>query len=188
MCIVHSPTQTSFINTQNADTIIPILPFFLPPVNPMFIDPMPDDQTVNETESVAFTCTAAGIPAPTITFYMGSTLLDGVGTAEPNPRVTLGDHSTPISFMDNGEEIMQVNRTLTINNTMDADSGSYECRANTAFTPVEDQVFFELVVQSKLFLIIWGSKGPPSLIPRTENEAKGPPFSALILMQMCGRH
>ena len=126
---------------------------FFPPVNPAFIAPLPLDRTVNETENVTFTCTAAGIPAPTISFYRGATLLDGAGPEEPNPRVTLEDPTGFMTYMipENGEEVLQVSRTLTISNTMDGDSGNYSCRAGSTPTPDEDEVFFQLVVQSKFF-------------------------------------
>ena len=132
-------------------------PPFLPPVNPAFIAPFPLDQTVNDTENATFTCTAAGIPAPTISFYRGATLLDGAGPEEPNPRVTLEDPTGSMTYIipENGEEVLQVSRTLTVSNTMDGDSGNYSCRAGSTPTPDEDEVFFQLVVQSKFFRSTW---------------------------------
>ena len=69
---------------------------------------------VNETENVTFICTAAGIPAPTISFYRGATLLDGIGTEKPNTRVILEDPTAPVPYAipENGEELLQVSRTL----------------------------------------------------------------------------
>ena len=82
---------------------------------------------------------------------MGATLLDGMGSVEPNPRVILADPTDPIAYMRpmDGEEVLQVSRTLTISNTMNGDSGNYSCRATSDPIPDEDEVFFQLDVQSK---------------------------------------
>jgi len=68
-----------------------------------------------------------------------------------NTRVTLSDPTMPELYSTVRGNIYFVNRNLTLNNTMDADSGAYTCVASNgnAVTPSVTQDF-ELFVNGKL--------------------------------------
>ena len=119
------------------------------------VTPEEEVYTVNETESVTFTCTAVGIPAPDITFFRGNTKLDGTGGDELNARVTLQDQTMPIDYTNSmGEVLMQVSRSITIADTMDSDSGTYTCQAsNDGEMTSDDMQDFELVIQGVFIYI-----------------------------------
>ena len=93
-----------------------------------------------------FMCTATGIPAPTLSWSRGGSLLN---TAHDS-RITVGDHSDPSTVEIDGEILYEVTRNLTLDNTMEGDSGTYTCLAENgnAVMPSVAQDF-ELVVQSK---------------------------------------
>ena len=97
--------------------------------------------TVNETETVTFSCSASGVPAPTITWSRNGEELNG-------SRVTVDDPSS-MSFtrIDDAEDILLVTRTLQLANTEDVDSGTYMCSATNSAGNDGEQ--FELIVQSK---------------------------------------
>ena len=105
----------------------------MPPVNFTY--------TVNETDPVIFTCSATGIPPPEITWMRN-------GVPFSNTRVTL---TMPELYSTDGGTISFVSRSLTLNNTMDADSGTYTCVASNgnAVTPNVTRDF-ELFVNGKL--------------------------------------
>ena len=100
-------------------------------------------ETVNETDSVTFVCVVVGIPAPSISFYQSGTLLD----QSTDQCITLNDNSEPQDFQTATGTIFLVSRNLTLDNTMDADSGTYACVASNAATNVTQE--FDLVVQGE---------------------------------------
>ena len=114
---------------------------------PVVTSVYPDGQTtytVNEGNFVMFECTATGIPAPEITWRR-----NGVAFNSSDSRVTIGNMPTTMEVMrdrDN-ETVFEVTQTLTLNTTMDSDSGMYECVAMNDFG--EDSGFFELIVQGE---------------------------------------
>ena len=92
--------------------------------------------------NVTFICVATGVPPPSITWFRNGIELNST----TDPRVILSQHSNPVK---NEEMVYRVNRTLTLGMSEDRDSGSYECVANNNANSVEDNMEFELVVQSK---------------------------------------
>ena len=77
--------------------------------------------TVNEGNSVIFECSATGIPAPEITWFRNGSELNST----TDSRVTVGNASDPMSFVrGDSETVFEVSRTLTLDNTMDSDSGT----------------------------------------------------------------
>ena len=69
---------------------------------------------------------------------------------QSNTRVTLSDPTMPVVFSTSGGNIYFVSRNLTLDNTMDADSGTYTCVASNgnAVTPTDTQNF-ELFVRGE---------------------------------------
>ena len=126
----------------------------------MILEPVQDTTvTVDQFTAAQFFCSAAGIPQPMISWVRvmedGSTVKL---TSEMDKRVAF---SIPIvnenysledgvaSFNAVGD-IFLVNRTLTLNGTMDSDSGTYRCVACNAAG--NDTQNFELIVQGNLLL------------------------------------
>ena len=114
------------------------------------IESPPDGFTyeIFETNDTTFECTATGFPAPTITFSMGSLVLDGGGTMG-----TIAERATPLppvmTPLDDGT--YQVTRRLMVTNAMDDDSGTYTCNASSTIpmlNPMEytDSQDFEFLV------------------------------------------
>ena len=112
---------------------------------PVVISVYPDEQfsyTVDEGNSVTFECTATGIPDPEITWRRNEMAFNS-----SDPRVTIGNMPTIIEAMRDSDNktVFQVTQTLTLNTTMDSDSGMYE---SVAMNHVgQDSSFFELIVQ-----------------------------------------
>ena len=98
--------------------------------------------TVNENDPVIFTCSATGIPPPQITWTRNGAPFD-----QSNTRVAL---TMPRLFSTGGGNIYFVSRNLTLDNTMDADSGTYTCVASNgnAVDPTDMQNF-ELFVRGE---------------------------------------
>ena len=92
--------------------------------------------TVNETDPVIFTCSATGIPPPEIAWMRN-------GVPFSNSRVTLSDPTIPELYSTDGGNIYFVSRNLTLDNTLDAHSGTYTCVASNgnAVTPSVTQDF-----------------------------------------------
>ena len=101
--------------------------------------------TVNMTDTVTFECVATGIPPPSITWFRRGEELN-----DTDPLITFNEPSVR-SVNISGELISEVTRTLTLDMSVDEDSGSYECVASNVATPGEDRETFELAVQSKFF-------------------------------------
>ena len=103
--------------------------------------------TVSMTDTVTFECVATGIPPPSITWFRRGEELN-----DTDPLITFNEpsvHSVNIS----GELISEVTRTLTLDMSVDEDSGRYDCVASNVATPGEDRETSELVVQSKFLNI-----------------------------------
>ena len=115
-------------------------------VEPSYLFP-PENfiETVNETDSVTFTCVVVGIPAPSISFYHSGTLLD----QSTDQRITLTDNSEPQDFQTATGTVFHVNRNLTLDSTTDADSGTYTCVASNTAANVTQ--YFDFVVQGEEF-------------------------------------
>ena len=112
---------------------------------PVVISVYPNGQltyTVNEGNSVTFKCTATGIPDPEITWRR-----DEMAFNSSDPRVTIGSMPTIIEVMrdSDNETVFEVTQTLTLNTTMDSNSGMYECVAMSDVG--QDSSFYELIVQ-----------------------------------------
>ena len=107
----------------------------------------PDGYTfyTNEFTPAVFQCTATGIPAPEISWYRNGTVLSNSADA----RFTLSEASVSMVVTD-GENVYQVNRTFTLENTTDIDSGNYTCLAenDNAVEPSVSQEF-ELFVKGE---------------------------------------
>ena len=73
----------------------------------------------NEFTPAVFQCTSTGIPAPEISWYRNGTVLN----SSTDARVTLSESSS--AMLDCG--VNNVTQTLTLNDTMDNDSGVYTC-------------------------------------------------------------
>ena len=83
---------------------------------------------VNEGNATTFTCIAFGIPAPSISWQRLST--NETLSADNDTRVVIRDPITVTVFQSAASgNVEQVERTLTLNNAADADSGAYECVA-----------------------------------------------------------
>ena len=96
---------------------------------------------VNETFPVTFTCTATGIPPPTIEWSRGNNfILDDI---DSGGRFQLTNGTIN---MTRGV-VSVVIRMLTISNTMVTDNGTYTCEANNDALGGKDQEDFELYVQ-----------------------------------------
>ena len=101
--------------------------------------------TVDEDDPVTFTCSATGIPPPEITWMRNGAPFD-----QSNTRVTLSDPTMPELSRTGEGNIYFVSRNLTLDNTVDADSGTYTCVASNAnaLNPTDVQIF-ELSVRGE---------------------------------------
>ena len=116
-----------------------------PEVTNVYPDLSQMNYTVNEGNTANFSCTATGIPAPSITWLRNGTELNS-----SDPRVTFNDLSSPVSVMnDDGEMVYSVTRTFMLSMSRDEDSGIYECTASNEATPGIDTMQFDLIVQSE---------------------------------------
>ena len=114
-------------------------------VVPVVTSVYPDGQltyTVNEGNSVTFECTTTGIPDPEITW-----MRNGMAFNSSDQRVMIRSMPTIMEVMrdSDNETVFEVTQTLTLNTTMDSDSGMYECVAMNDVG--QDSSFFELIVQ-----------------------------------------
>ena len=110
---------------------------------------------VNVPEDFFMTCSASGLPPPSISFFRGSeTLEEGSGMSGMGmdfaSRTQLGVETTPV-LMNDGTFL--VTRSLTLTGAVDEDSGNLTCQATNTITELSetrmDSVVFELIVQSK---------------------------------------
>ena len=101
---------------------------------------------VNLGDRVILQCVSTGIPAPSITWFK-----DEIEQNSSIDRLRLiSESSWAIPVLNEGEEqVLQVNRNITLNNSRDEDSATYECRANNDASPGENMISFNLSVQSE---------------------------------------
>ena len=134
----------------------------------MVLEPVQDTTvTVDQFTVAQFFCSAAGIPQPMIswvrvmenesTMELTSETDERVAFSIPivNENYLLEDGITSFNVVG---DIFLVNRTLTLNGTMDDDSGTYRCVAHNAAG--NDTQNFELVVQGKFHLLLFGQEAP----------------------------
>ena len=101
---------------------------------------------MNETDPVTFTCSATGIPPPKITWVRNGAPFD-----RSNTRVTLTDPTVPELYSTNGGDVFLVSRNLTLDNTMDADTGTYTCVASNGNAMNQtDMQNFQLIVKGEV--------------------------------------
>ena len=125
-------------------------PLLSPPVIPNITFPVDDGftYTVNEGDPVTFTCSATGIPPPEISWMRNGAPFD-----QSNTQVTLSDPTMPELFSTGGGNIYFVSRNLTLDNTIDADSGTYTCVvSNGNGVDPTDVQNFELFVRGEACL------------------------------------
>ena len=113
---------------------------------------------VNRSDDITNTCSARGIPPPSIRFLRRGVELNrtggesGVGT-DLASRVQLGDESLSV-FMNDGT--LMVSRMLTIFNVAEEDARDFTCEASSMIPELalslSDSRTFKLVVQSKPFV------------------------------------
>ena len=96
------------------------------------------DYRVNVTDTVMFQCTATGIPPPTLSWFNGTTPLNG-----SDSRVTIGDASSQSLT----SLLFEVTQNVTIQNTARDDTGNYSCLAEN--DAGNDTALFEFVVISE---------------------------------------
>lgn len=99
--------------------------------------------TVDQFESAIFTCIAAGIPPPDISWVTqedgeSSTLLNDTIIDDPVQR---GDYVLP-NVMG---VVFGVNRSLTLTEVLDGDDGGYTCKVSSIAGEATRE--FQLVVQ-----------------------------------------
>ena len=107
--------------------------------------------TVNEFHPVIFTCLATGYPPPVLSWYRNGVPFNYDQT---NTRITLSDPTIPEPYSSNGGDIFLVSRNLTLDNTVDTDSGVYTCQASNGITvnPIVEQDF-QFFVRGKVISI-----------------------------------
>ena len=111
---------------------------------------------VNRSDDSPITCSAHGIPPPSIRFLQRGVELNrtggesGVGMDFAS-RIQLGEESSSV-FMDDGT--FMVIRMLTIFNIVEEDAGNFTCEAASTIPELglslSDNSVFELVVQGML--------------------------------------
>ena len=114
---------------------------------------------VNRSDDITISCSARGIPPPSIVFLRGGVELNrtggksGVGV-DLASRVQLGDESSSV-LMDDGT--FMVSQMLTIFNVAEEDAGNFTCEASSTIPELvlspSDSSVFELVVLSKHLLL-----------------------------------
>ena len=98
---------------------------------------------VNETADTSLSCTARGVPAPTITWSH-----DGVNLLGTENRITV---SSPMESTDNSTGYIDVTSTLTVTNSMRSDANNYTCVSSNTVQGAtrQDQRTFTLTVNCK---------------------------------------
>ena len=117
-------------------TIIYISYFSL--VNPVIVSPTSGTiYTINEGEDFTISCEARGIPAADISLDVSVN-----GTV-----LRFTPSSLSVEMTDGfARELLSSNRSFTLVNAEDEDSGNYTCIASS-ITPETDEILIELIVQ-----------------------------------------
>ena len=114
---------------------VPVITF--PPESSVFM--------VDQFEAAIFTCAAAGIPLPDISWTRQqngqNTTLQTSSSITIGDPVTIDDYVLP-SVMG---VVTGINRSLTLSEARDGDSGTYFCLANSISG--NDNIGFQLAVQ-----------------------------------------
>ena len=120
-------------------SVIPDIVF--PPRTPHFV------YETNQFMDTVFQCHATGIPAPTIQFFLGDTLLD----EQYNERFSFPEPMIQtIDISGSGDLVFLVLQNLSISSTLDSDSNNYSCIAmNENVRQPNNSVEFELIVRGK---------------------------------------
>ena len=114
---------------------------------------------VNRSEDISFTCSARGIPPPSIRFLRGGVELNRTGGesgagGDLASRVQLADESSSV-YMDDGT--FMVSRMLTIYDVIVEDAGMFTCEASSTIPELSlsltNRSVFELAVQSKHYYL-----------------------------------
>lgn len=122
--------------------------FFPPTAVPSIV--LPADgllMKVNQYAEAVLQCSAVGIPRPSISWFV---LRDGQNVSlDTGSTVTIREPLESDDYpLDNGRGlVLAVNSTLVINETLDQDSGTYYCVANSS--PGTDSQDIELEIQGK---------------------------------------
>ena len=110
---------------------------------------------VNRSNDTTITCSARGIPPPSIRFLRGGMELNRTGGEsrvgmDLASRIQLGSESSSV-FMNDGT--FMVSRMVTIFNVAEEDAGNFTCEASSTIPELalslSDSRAFELVAQSK---------------------------------------
>ena len=110
----------------------------------MINDPgMDSSVSVNETADISLSCTARGVPAPTITWSRDEVILSGTEN-----KITI---SSPMESTDDSTGFIDVTSTLTVTNSMRSDANNYTCVAFNIVqgAMMQDQRTFALTVNGK---------------------------------------
>ena len=104
---------------------------------------MDSSVSVNETVDISFSCTARGVPAPTINWSRDGVILSG-----NENRITI---SSPMESTDTSTGFIDVTSTLTVTNSMRSDVNNYTCVASNTVQGAtqQDQRTFTLTVNCK---------------------------------------
>lgn len=108
--------------------------FNLTPLEPARLVVSPQNTEVFANRTVVLTCTAFGIPSPTVSWYREDSLLMN------DTRVSIDTEDTT----DENENTF-VASTLRISSTEESDSGSYNCSVDNGVG--SDSTTFELTVR-----------------------------------------
>ena len=86
--------------------------------------------TTEGDTSITISCTATGVPVPTINW----TIPDS-GLVES--RHIIGDPSPPVVVTDDSNEVFQVTGSLTIMNVVRGDAGVYSCVVSNVLNNIQ---------------------------------------------------
>ena len=114
------------------------------PAPAMINDPgMDSSVSVIETADISLSCTARGVPAPTITWSR-----DGVNLSGTENRITI---SFPMESTNDSTGFINVTSTLTVTDSMRSDANNYTCVASNTVqnSTQQDERTFTLTVNCK---------------------------------------
>ena len=75
------------------------------------------NKTINETQSVNFTCEATGKPIPNVSWYFSGVMIN------------VSDNSSKYMIISRSVNITTTENTLTVYNVTSSDVGTYSCSA-----------------------------------------------------------